>query len=345
MATNNTSIMFDVERSLRESPPNYPKGITFKKRIITNRNNLIRQFQPRNLTLQIDNIAPIRISYEVNGILYDQPVKATEVNAKDSRKLNLLAGYTRDAAEEELGWDATMVDVLEFDTPRTRREFMYTTNIVQNPRTGNTNPDLAKGVVDAINEGSVENDDVDILAFLDVVAADKSEKQKSAILKLARKLKSPYANMVPYDGPRANARLKELGYQYGGQSNKDVEGIAYARPTGYSKGVFWDALEISKKYGGTTFAPVTIYGYIENPKPSELEADRKSWLEDFKKMEEKMIDIVAFGMDMNIMSVREDIKSPFVFGGFLPQDITTNSSNKIREIDLVDEFGNPFVKT
>ena len=58
-----------------------------------------------------------------------------------------------------------------------------------------------------------------------------------------------------------------------------------------------------------------------------------------------MIDIVAFGMDMNIMSVREDIKSPFVFGGFLPQDITTNSSNKIRETDLVDEFGNPFVKT
>lgn len=343
MATNNTSIMFDVERSLRESPPNYPKGITFKKRIITNRNNIIRQFQPRNLTLQIDNVAPIRISYEVNGILYDQPVKATEVNSKDSKKLNLLAGYTRDAAEEVLGWDATMVDVLEFDTPRTRREFMYTTNIVKNPRTGNTNPDLAKGVVDAIDNKEVDNDDVDMRSFIDVIAADKSEKQKKAILKLARKLKSPYANMKPYDGPGANSRLKELGYQYGGQSNKDVEGIAYARPTGYSKGVFWDALEIAKKYGGTTFAPVTIYGYIEHPKPSELEADRKSWLKDFKKMEEKMIDVVSYGMDMSIGDARKDLKCPFVFGGFLPQDITTNSSNKIREIDLVDEFGNPFI--
>ena len=149
--------------------------------------------------------------------------------------------------------------------------------------------------------------------------------------------------MVPYDGPRANSRLKELGYQYGGQSNKDVEGIAYARPTGYSKGVFWDALEIAKKYGGTTFAPVTIYGYIEHPKPSELEADRKSWLKDFKKMEEKMIDVVSYGMDMSIGDARKDLKCPFVFGGFLPQDITTNSSNKIREIDLVDEFGNPFI--
>ena len=336
MQTNNTSIMFDVERSLKESPPNYPDGVTFKKRIVVNRKNLIRQYQPRNLTLQITNVAPIRTSYEVNGILYDQP--------KDSKKLNLLAGYTRDAAEEELSWDATMVDVLEFDTPRDRRAFMYTTNIVKNPRTGNTNADLAKGVVDALNEGSVENDDVDILAFLDVIAADKSEKQKAAILKLARKLKSPYANMVPYDGPRANAKLKELGYQYGGQSNKDVEGIAYARPTGYSKGVFWDSLEIAKRYGGTKFAPVTIYGYIENPKPSELEADRKSWLEDFKRMEEKMIDVIAFGMDMNIGEVRMKLQSPFVFGGFLPQDITKNSSgDRIAEIGLVDEFGIPFL--
>ena len=144
MQTNNTSIMFDVERSLKESPPNYPDGVTFKKRIVVNRKNLIRQYQPRNLTLQITNVAPIRTSYEVNGILYDQPVKATEVNPKDSKKLNLLAGYTRDAAEEELSWDATMVDVLEFDTPRDRRAFMYTTNIVKNPRTGNTNADLAK---------------------------------------------------------------------------------------------------------------------------------------------------------------------------------------------------------
>ena len=209
MLNNNTSIKFDVQRSLQESPPNYPKGVIFKKRIVTNRNNLIRRFQPRNLQLQISNIAPIKTSYEINGILYDEKPKAGEVNDKDSRKINLLAGYTRDAAEEELRWDATMIDVLEFETPRARREFMYISNIIQNPKTGNTNADLAKGVVDAINEGSVTNDDVDILAFLDVIAADKSEKQKESIFKLARKLKSPYANMRPYDGTLANAKLKE----------------------------------------------------------------------------------------------------------------------------------------
>ena len=74
-----------------------------------------------------------------------------------------------------------MIDVLEFDTPRIRREFMYTSNIVKNPRTGNTNADLAKGVVDGINADppEIENTDADILAFLDVVT-DKTEKQKKS---------------------------------------------------------------------------------------------------------------------------------------------------------------------
>ena len=344
MQNNNTSIKFDINRSLKESPPAYPKGVIWKKRIVTNRKNLVRKFQPRNLTLQISNITPIKNSYKINNVLYNEPVKAGEVNEKDSMKTNLLVGYTRDRAEEELSWDATMIDILEFENLRARREFMYTSNIIKNPKTGNTNADLAKGVVDAINEGSGTNDDIDILAFIDVIGEDKTETQKIAILKLARKLKSPYANMVPYDGPRANTKLKDMNLQYAGQKNSQISGIAYARPTGYSKGVFWDSLEIAKKYGGTTFAPVTIYGYIENPKPLELEADRKTWLEDFKRMEEKMIDIVSFGMDMNIGEVRMDIRSPFIFGGFLPQDNTPNTSGKIREVGLVDEFGNPFTK-
>ena len=47
---------------------------------------------------------------------------------------------------------------------------MYTSNIIQNTKTGNTNEQVFgnMGVVDAINEKSVKNDDNDILAFLDV---------------------------------------------------------------------------------------------------------------------------------------------------------------------------------
>ena len=76
MLNNNTSIKFDVQRSLKESPPNYPKGVNFKRRIVTNRNNLIRKFQPRNLQLQISNVTPIVNSYNINGVLYNEPPKA-----------------------------------------------------------------------------------------------------------------------------------------------------------------------------------------------------------------------------------------------------------------------------
>lgn len=89
---NEVQMKFDIQRSLRESPPKYPKGVHFKKRIVVNRNNLIRKNQVRNLVLAINNIVPIKKSYETYGVLYDQPVKGTEVNPDDSKKLNLLSG-------------------------------------------------------------------------------------------------------------------------------------------------------------------------------------------------------------------------------------------------------------
>ena len=76
---------FDIERSLRENPPSYPDGVNFKKRIVTNRENLTRNKQARLLLTRPENVAKIRQSYEVNGFLYDQPVQVVEDNKKDSR--------------------------------------------------------------------------------------------------------------------------------------------------------------------------------------------------------------------------------------------------------------------
>ena len=264
------------------------------------------------------------------------------MNENDSSKLNLLSGYTRDAAEEELGWDATIVDVVEFTSKRDRRAFMYQDNQIFNPRTGNTREDLIKGVQDAIHEKSVENTEDDILDFLKEIASDKPEKDHVSIYKAVRKNISQYDNMVPFDGPRANKKLKELGLQYQGRKNKNVSGIAYARPQGYSKSVFWDGLEIAKEMSlDGHFETITIYGYIENPKPTELQADRKKWLKDFELMNNKIRDIIAYSTGTDVSKV--SYKSPFVFGGFLPQDITKISLGKLREVGLVDEYGNPFI--
>lgn len=337
-------IMFDVEKSMKMSPPNYPKGVTFKKRIITNRNKLIRDYQIRNLNYVLANAAQIKNSYQINNYLYEEPVKCVEVNEKDPNRFNLIAGYNRDDAESQLGWDTTLVDILEFESPRRRREFMYQTNIIKNPRAGNTKNDITKGISDAIDNDEIDgSDDDDVKSFINAVAPEKTESEKKNIFDSVRKIHSKWATMTPYNAERANKKCEELGLQYQGRKNKNVDGIAYARPKGFSKGAFWDSTEIAKLYGGTTYAQVTIYGYIESPIPQFLQKDREKWLQAFNKMNDKLVENVMFTMDMDVAEVRKKIRTPFVFGGFLPQDQGRNSSGKIKETGLVDQYGNPFI--
>jgi hypothetical protein len=335
---------FDIERSLRENPPSYPDGVNFKKRIVTNRENLTRNKQARLLLTRPENVAKIRQSYEVNGFLYDQPVQVVEDNKKDSRKKDILGGYNRDAAQEELNWETTIVDVVEFDSPRARREFIYIDNHILNPRTGNTRDDILKGLSDGIAEGSIDiSDDADIKSFISVAAGDMTEEQQENIFNSFRKEHSPFQSMRPFIARTAAAWLKENGYQHQGVKNRNVDGIAYARPTGFSKGAFWDGLELSRKKSVDRYTSVTIYGYIESPKPSQLQADRKAWLKEFSKMNSKVKEICQYAMTLDTQEVNEKVISVFKFGGFLPQNIGLNSHGQVEETGLVDEFGNPFI--
>lgn len=337
------NIILDVERSLRESPPNYPKGVNFKKRIVTNRNNLIRDYQPRNLKKVLDNITNIKKSYEIE-YLYTEPVKVGELNEKDKKKTNLLSGYNRDEVESELGWGSTLIDIVEFETPLRRRQFIYEENIIRNPRSGNTKADLAKGAKDAIISKEIDNTDAAILDFLDVVAADKNEKDKRGILKKVRALISPYSNMTPYDGPTANKKAKKLKIQYGGRKNSEVGGIGFVISGGNSKSVYSDGTDLAKTYSnGDLYAPIKIYGYIENPEPSSLEGDRKKFLENFEWFGNKLVEQHAFTTGTDIATARKVVKNPFVFSGFLPQSGAVNEFGNVIETGLVDEYGNPFV--
>ena len=337
-------ILLDVERSLKESPPNYPKGVNFKKRIVTNRNNLIRDYQPRNLKKVLDNIMNIKKSYEIE-FLYSEPVKVGELNENDKKKTNLLSGYNRDKAEKKLSWGSTLIDIVEFDSPLRRRQFIYEENIVKAPRSGNTKADLAKGAKDAIVAEEIDNTDAAILDFLDVVAADKNERDKKAILKKTRALISPYKNMTPYDGPSANEKAAELGIPYGGLKNKNANGvIGYVIAGGNSKSVFSDATDLARKHGVGRYARIEIYGYIDNPEPSTLQGNRKEFLENFKWFERKLIENISYSTGISLDNkIWKDFKSPFVFCGSLPQSGEVNEFGNLVETGLVDEYGNPFV--
>ena len=67
-------ILIDREKSLKNSPPSYPDGITQTKRLNISLDRLIEDKQIRVLKLNLDNTEDIRTSFKVNGWLYDKPV-------------------------------------------------------------------------------------------------------------------------------------------------------------------------------------------------------------------------------------------------------------------------------
>ena len=333
-------IKFDLERSLKESPPKYRKGVRFVKRIVTKRSNIdwSVKYQPKVGIYDTKNVAKLRISYDEFGLLYGEPVQIVTPSPTSDKEFEGVGGFQRNSAQEDLKWDYTIVDVVEFDTALDRRIFSFETNLIFAPRVGNTKTDIVYGVEQAIlHDGLDQTDDDAIKNFIARAAADFSTAERLSIYKSVRKSFGKFKNMKPLDGTKANGLAKELGLQYGGVRNKDVDGLAYVKEHGDSKTLYYDGLKLSLKYGGT---PVTVYGYIADPKPSQLASDRKAWKQKFDDLMDFHFQVAAQTTDLDIAKLRLSGWTPFVFGGFLPQDITpVGSENEPTEKGLVDENG------
>ena len=336
----NTTMNFDIERSLKESPPNFPKGVRHVKRIVTRRSNIdwgIR-YQPKVGIYDTANVSRLKVSYGTHDFLYDQGVQIVTPSTTSDKEFEGVGGFQRDSAQEALEWDYTIVDVVEFESKLERRIFSFETNHIFAPRVGNTKTDIIYGVEQAItHDGLDQTDDDAIKAFIARTAADFSKSERESIFKTVRKKKGKFANMRPLDGNLANALAKELGLQYAGAKNKDVDGLAYVKEHGNSKTLYWDGLRLSLKYGGAT---ITVYGYIADPKPSQLMTDRKTWMEQFNELIDFHYQVASQTTGEDIAKMRLSGWCPFVFGGFLPQDITPVGSNYTpKETGLVDENG------
>ena len=61
------------------------------------------------------------------------------------------------------------------------------------------------------------------------------------------------------------------------------------------------------------------YGYIADPKPSQLMTDRKTWMEQFNELIDFHYQVASQTTDEDIAKLRLSGWCPFVFGGFLPQ--------------------------
>ena len=141
-------ILIDREKSLKNSPPSYPDGITQTKRLNISLDRLIEDKQIRVLKLNLDNTEDIRTSFKVNGWLYDKPVPV--VVETDKGKYRLLCGYNRVQALRDLDMSSIIVDVVE-GSPRRILEYSFISNHILAPEAGNTIADLVNGVKIAVN--------------------------------------------------------------------------------------------------------------------------------------------------------------------------------------------------
>ena len=336
-----TKIVFDVNRSLKECPPDYyPDGVRFIKRIVKRRDTINSDptLQARANVYELDNQASIKGSYVTHGFLYTERPQVISLGSVKGLEHDLVDGFNRDTVQDDLGWETAIYDVVEFDTPLRKRSYKYVANHEYAPSASNTDKDLLKGLELAVKFGELDRkDNKGITDYILVVAADKTKEYRKDLFKKFRKRVSEHATMRPLDTKKANELDAELEIPHQGAKNP-YDKIGYVLKK-FSPGNWWNGMEHLTK-DKTQHKEVLIYGFIESPAPNTLKADREEFVKNFNRMKlgvEKCLG--HYGAELNG-------NFPFKFIGFLPQDITETPKHEggKKEIGIVDVDGDPVSK-
>jgi len=334
----------DLQKSKEQSPSNYPDGVIFKKRIRTLRSNCTWK-QDQLFRVDVNNLHNVRQleeSYKVYGILYDEPVQVVMVDPDNKDRFIGVTGHHRNEAQENLGWDYAIYDVVEFKKPIDRITFGAISN-QHKPRAASTIEDIVKMIAMAVGDGErgyLPNDDVSIKAFIDIIAKDRTEFKRRFIFRKYRTIKSKFDSMKPLDGEKANELADSLEAPYGGDKNfVDSGEYGYVKDTGGYKSVMHDGLKLWLRDD----KDIVVTGYITHPNPSNLYKKRKSWKEDIDNMNNFLYSVAAKLTNMKVEDIKKLNKSPFNYGGFLPQVVTNDpkQGGLPKENGIVDVNGQP----
>ena len=332
----------DLQRSKEQSPSNYSDGVILKKRIRTLRSNCTWS-ATQEFRVDVNNIQNIRDltdSYKVYGMLYDEPVQVVEVDPNNKDRFLGVAGHHRDKAQEELGWDYAIYDVVKFKTPQDRIAFGATSN-QHTPKACLTKEDLVKVITMAVKDGSkgcLTNDDASVKGFISRIAKNKTSSQQDGIFKKYRSTKSKYESMKPLDGKAANELAAELNVPYEGDENiADSGECGYIKEPGGYKTVMHDGLKLWVEDDHD----IVVTGYITHPDPSNLYKRRGTWKNGIDSMNNFLYKVAAKLTNMSYDDVKLLGKSPFKYGGFLPQVVTNDPKQNglPKENGIVDVNG------
>jgi hypothetical protein len=354
-----TKIMFDVNKSLAECPPEiyysqlgtdgeplFP-GIRFVKRIVLNRNLVSYRMedQIRGEDAGEDRTAAVQGSYSNLGFLNSKIPQAIIVDPNDSKRFLGKVGFGRDEAQENLNWETSIYDVIEYNKPIDLEAFTINSNddLDHVPAFPNTKTTILKSVINAIDKKLVEDDDAAILVYLKRIARSKPQWHGTILSTIRKEHISRWPTMKAFSTARAKKESILLGLPYEGNKNKNITSLGYARKITSLKNFFWDGMTLSEKYG---WKKIYLSTWVDEPNPQSLSTDRKEIKENFDKMEDTFNIWISHYLDMPITEVRErgEGKFPLIFNGFFAQDKQkqANDGGVPKEVDLVDEDGNPW---
>jgi len=331
----------DIEKSLKQSPPSYPTGVIFIKRIRVKRDRCTwpetQEFRVQGKN--IDNISSLKNSYLVNGLLYDEPVQVVEVDPNNKDRFIGIAGYHRNAAQEKIGWDVAIYDVVEFKTPRDRLSFGYTSNH-HRPAQSTDKYDIFKGIKTAIDSDFISDNKADILNLLDIIAADKTLTQRESFYTSYRKEHSMFENLESFGSIKANEKAEELQIPHLGKKGEPETGdYGYIKAPGGHYNVIYDGCKLWLEDGRDIY----VTGYITNPNPVKLKERRKTEKENIINLSEFLYKVASKLTDVPVEEIRAKGKSPFKYNGFLPQVISADPTNGGLPVEIgkVDFDGTP----
>ena len=329
---SNFIINFDINRSIKNCPPLYPKGVNFEDRVLMDRESILT-VDEQGVSLQIrlrdhvrENELKLIDSFTNRGWIYSEKPIVVERCLDGNHRL--IAGFNRMVAFKELDLTKVLVDVVTFDTPADRIKYMVLSNEGHLPAEDNDDKDYVKALKKAVMSKCFRRDDTQgIKDYLREMAPSKSPAQLTSIFKKFRAVTSAYENVLDVDASVANSILSKHGYPCKGvvlQEDEDGEPFAqigFARSNGDFGTKVKQMLDLYDKYQ----VPVEIYGYILNVDPSRIQDQRETWVDSF---------------DSTMLWVKQHLNrkyhKAFQFCGFIGQ-ITESDPNNfgVRKEDII----------
>jgi hypothetical protein len=312
---------FDVKLSLEQCAPSSlydsMQGITYEKRIVIKRDCIDwsgGKWQIREGVYDAKNVQNITASIESYGFIHTEAPQVV-IRSPQGHPTEFIGivGFNRNEAQDNLNLETTMVDVVSFDTPLNLRAFSHKTNHDITPSAPCTQGDFVKSTNAAIDSGELAANEKDITEWLtSIIEPHRKSVLKACIKTIMNNIEYKNTLHRPLCGATANKLSKNLGISTGAGS------YAFCKPRGESKTTFFDGMKSHLSSG----QQISLYGYIEQPRPTTLASERKRWMRQFDNLGKFWQDLVESGSGM-----RPPLENcPFIFGGFLPQDETPDPS-------------------